>query len=51
MNTSSTSRSRVLCRRDEMVSTCQPFGATGALKSGGARGVLGSSSFSVAQRP
>ena len=47
MNTPSTSRSFVVCRREAMVSTCQPFGATGALKSRGARGGLRSSSFSV----
>ena len=34
------------CRRDAMVCTCQPLGATGALKSRGARGVCASSSFS-----
>ena len=47
MKTSSTSRNLVLCRRDAIVSTCQPFGATGALKSSGARGVVCSSSFSM----
>ena len=49
MNTSSTARSFTSRSRDAMVFTCHQFGATGALKSRGARGGLRSSSFSAAR--